>query len=151
MYVRNQLKFLKREKATRLDQLPSSLLKDWANEITIPLAYIIILSLYSSTLHLFHQVGREQKSFRFSKVEALKTSVTTDRYLFYPCQKSWRAVFTQLSEYLETNKLLTNCQFGYRSKRSTECERYSSTTLEGRLIKKILLELYLWTSARSTQ
>ena len=48
------------------------------------------------------------------------TSVTTDRYLCYQsCPRSWR-VFTQLSEYLETNKLLTNCQFGYRSKRSTE-------------------------------
>ena len=31
-----------------------------------------------------------------------------------------KVVFTQLIEYLEINKLLTNCQFGYRSKRSTE-------------------------------
>ena len=31
-----------------------------------------------------------------------------------------RAVFTQMINHLETNKLLTNCQFGYRSNRSTE-------------------------------
>ena len=31
-----------------------------------------------------------------------------------------KAVYTQLIEYLETNKLLTNFQFGYRAKRSTE-------------------------------
>jgi len=31
-----------------------------------------------------------------------------------------KTIYTQLIEYLEKNKLLTNCQFGYRAKRSTE-------------------------------
>ena len=120
MYVRNQLKSLKWKKAIGLDQLPSSLLKDSANEIAIPLAHIINLSLNSSSVPTSWKKAKVIPVFKSGSVEDV-SNYRPISVLPILSKIMERVVFTQLSEYLETNKLLTNCQFGYRYKRSTEC------------------------------
>lgn len=50
VFVHNQLRALKRKKATWLDNLLSALLKDSANEILIPFAHIINSSLKLSSV-----------------------------------------------------------------------------------------------------
>ena len=115
-----QLKSLKRKKAIGLDQLPSSLLKDSANEIAIPLAHIINLSLNSTSIPTSWKRAKVIPVFKNGSAEDV-SNYRPISVLPILSKIMERAVFTQLSEYLETNKLLTKCQFGYRSKRSTEC------------------------------
>lgn len=118
-FVRKELRTLKRTKATGLDQLPPSLLKDVADVISVPLTHIINLSLKSSTVpSLWKQAkiipvfksGNSADPLNYRPISVLPT-------LSKILEK---AVHTQLIDYLEENRLLNNCQFGYRKNRSTE-------------------------------
>ena len=112
VFVRKQLKALKRKKATGLDLLPSALLKDSADEISKPVAHIINLSLNSASVPTTWK--------RAKVIPVFKSGSADDVSNFRPIsilpilsKIMERAVFSQLIEHLETNKLLTNCQFGY--------------------------------------
>ena len=140
MFVRNQLKALKRKKATGLDQLPSALFKDSANEIAKPLTHIINLSLNSSLVPTCWKRAKVTPVFKSGSVDDV-SNYRPISVLPVLSKIMERAVFTQLSEYLETNKLLTKCQFGYRSKRSTATLFVDDIRKE---IKAISLELLLW-------
>lgn len=119
LFVRKELKALNRNKATGLDDLPPGLLKDSANEICKPLAHIINLSIDSSTV---------PDAWKIAKViPVYKSGDINDEANYRPIsilptlsKILERAVYKQLIEYLEDNKLLTNQQYGYRKKRSTE-------------------------------
>ena len=48
-------------------------------------------------------------------------TTTTDQFLFSrPCSKILKRAVHQLIDYLETNNVLSENQFGYRKRRSTE-------------------------------
>ena len=146
VFVRKQLKALKRKKATGLDQLPSALLKDSADEISKPLAHIINLSLNSSSIPTTWKRAKVIPVFKSGNADNV-SSYRPISVLPILSKIMEKAVFTQLIEYLEINKLLTNCQFGYRSKRSTE----SAATLfvddirkqveQGKLVGAVFMDL----------
>ena len=50
IFIEKELRNLKRQKATRIDNLPPGLLKDCAMYIATPLCYIINLSISTSTI-----------------------------------------------------------------------------------------------------
>ena len=118
-FVERELKKLKRNKSTGIDDLPPGMLKDLASVIAKPISYIINLSLRTG------QVPTDWKIARVVPVH--KSGSTTDVNNYRPISVlpviskiMERAVHRQLMDYLERNRLLSDKQFGYRSKRSTE-------------------------------
>ena len=108
---------LRRKKAHRIDELPPNLLKDVANEISKPLAFIINKSLSSSTV---------PDLWKISKVTPLYKSDSKSDFSNYrpisvlPCLSKVLEKVVQLSNYLEKHYLLKSSQFGFRPRRSTE-------------------------------
>jgi len=119
IFIRKELKILKRNKSTGLDNLPPGLLKDCADEVAQPLCYIINLSLSSSTVPTF---------WKQAKVVPIHKSGDSDNPANYrpisilPVLSKIleKAVYSQLINYLENNQLLSEAQYGYRKRRSTE-------------------------------
>ena len=119
VFIENQLKKLKRHKATGIDNLPTCLLKDSASIIARPLSHLINLSIKTST------VPTEWKVARVNPLHKSGNTTNPDNYLpisILPVLSKImeKAIHSQLIEYLETNSLITNRQFGYRSNHSTE-------------------------------
>ena len=119
IFIERELKQLKRHKATGIDDLPSNLLKDTAQEISKPIAYIINLSQSTSII---------PNEWKIAIVNPLHKSCdreNCDNYrpisiLPVISKIMEKAVNSQLIEYLQTNNLLCSSQFGYRKNRSTE-------------------------------
>ena len=114
-YLRN----LKRNCATGLDNIPSCFLKDTAFVITKPLTYVINLSLNKGSLpnvlkkarvNPLHKSGSRKSFDNYRPISVLPVVSK----IFEKC------VYRQLIDYLESNNLLSNFQFGFRSRRSTE-------------------------------
>jgi len=110
---------LKRNESRGLDNQPSGLLKDCADEVAQPLCYIINLSLSSSTVPTFwkqakavpiHKSGDSDNPANYRPISILPV-------LSKILEK---AVYSQLINYLENNQLLSEAQYGYRKRRSTE-------------------------------
>eukprot|EP00794_Sanderia_malayensis_P013553 gene13553-14953_t len=118
MFVEKQLKALKRNKSTGLDELPPGMIKDCAEQISKPLAYIINLSIISGEIPSIwkkakiipiHKNGdKKPENYRPISILPIFSKIIE------------RAVHRQLLDFLEANKLLTNEQFGYRHQRSTK-------------------------------
>ena len=117
--IPSHLKKLKRNCATGLDDVPACFLKDTAYVIAKPSTHVINLSL--STVI----VPNELKAARVNPVFKTGETHKFDNYrpisilpviskIFEKC------VHNQLMNYLESNKLLSSKQFGFRRKRSTE-------------------------------
>lgn len=118
LYIEKEIKSFKPKKATRLDELPTKLLKDCAHIISKPLCHIINLSLRTG------QVPYIWKSAKITPVYKSGDINKPDSYrpisvLPALSKVLEKAVHTQLSGYLEANQLLSEFQFGYRSNRST--------------------------------
>ncbi|XP_057305630.1 uncharacterized protein LOC130646135 [Hydractinia symbiolongicarpus] len=118
-FVEKELKNLKRHKATGIDNLPPAVMKDSANEISQPLCFIINLSLSTA------DVPTEWKHPTVTPIHKSGPSTKVDNYrpisiLPIASRILERAVHTQLMKYLEKNNLLSEQQFGYRRKRSTD-------------------------------
>ena len=119
LFVEKELKQLKVNKATGLDNLPARMIRDTASVISKPLTHIINLSLVNSEI---------PTDWKMSKITPLhKNGKTTTAGNYRPVsvlsifsKVLERAVQTQLVGYLEKNHLLYNKQFGFRKKRSTE-------------------------------
>ena len=112
IFVRRQLKQLKRPKVTGLDNLPTSMLKDTADIICKPLCHIINSSLRNG---YFPEPWKKARIVPVHK--SGKTSLTENyrpisivSVLSKILEK--KAVHAQLSSYFEDNNLLSNKQFG---------------------------------------
>ena len=113
------LKKLQRNKSSGIDELPPNLLKDTAEEISKPLAFIINKSL---------SIGTVPNLWKTSKVTPLHKSDSKSDFNNYrpisvlPCLSKIleRIVHRQISGYLEKHCLLRDSQFGFRPRRSTE-------------------------------
>lgn len=119
VFVQKFLKKLKRKKATGMDDLPAGMLKDCADFIATPLQHIVNLSLKTST------VPSAWKEAKIVPIYKTGDSSSVENYrpisvLPIPSKLLEKAVRIQLTNFLETNKLLNDSQFGYREKRSTE-------------------------------
>ena len=119
VFVCNQLKQLKRKKATGGDDLTTSMIKDSANSIAPILSHVINLSLNTGTF---------PNAWKIAKVAPIyKSGPINDPENYRPIsvlpvvsKVIERAVKTQLMEFLETNNLIDHGQYGYRKNHSTE-------------------------------
>ena len=113
------LKKLRHKKAHGIDELPPNLLKDVANKISKPSAFIINKSLSS---------GIVPDLWKISKVTPLYKSDSKSDFSNYrpisvlPCLSKVleQVVHRQFSNYLKEHYLLKSSQFGLRPRRSKE-------------------------------
>ena len=117
--VYEQLRSLKRNKSPGIDNIPSRLLKDSADVLTEPLAYVINLSL---------KTGIMPNDWTFAKIVPIHKSGSKGKFDNYRpisilpviSKIIEKVVHSQLLSFLEESKLLYKNQFGFRPKMSTE-------------------------------
>jgi hypothetical protein len=118
VFVEKQLKSLNRNKSTGLDELPPGMIKDCAAEISKPLAFIINLSITSGEVP---SIWKEAKIIPIHKSGNNKPENYRPISILPIFSKIVeRAVKSQLSDFFEKNRLLTDSQFGYRHQKSTK-------------------------------
>ncbi len=113
------LKSLKASKSAGPDNLPPRLIKDGSEQIAAPLCFLANKSLLSG---LF---PNSEKCARVTPIYKSGEKSNFDNYrpisvLNALSKVLEKIVHTQLSEYLETNKLLSDAQYGFRRNRSTQ-------------------------------
>ena len=146
IFVRKQLKLLKRSKATGLDNLPPSMLKDAADVICKPLCHIINISLCNGS---FPEIWKKARIVPVHKSGKTSLPENYRPISIVPVLSKIleKAVHLQLSAFLEDNKLLSNKQFGFRRNRSTDmattllCDSIRQKVGEGKLVGAIFLDL----------
>ena len=146
VFIRKQLKSIKRKKATSLDELPATVLKDCADCLSPIVTHIINLSITTSTFPELWKKARVtpiHKSGSVDKPENYRPILVLP-ILLKICE---RAIHSQVVEYLENHKLLSETQYGYRKKRSTEqaaivlCDEIRKKVQEGKLVGVVFLDL----------
>ena len=146
VFVESELRKLKRNKAAGIDSLPPNLLKDCARTISRPIAHIINLSLRTSL------VPSAWKSAKITPIYKSGNSEEVSNYrpisvLPVLSKILERAVHNQLYDYMETNNLLNNAQFGFRKKRSTKlattlfCDSIRMHIDKGRMVGSLFIDL----------
>ena len=113
------LRKLKGSKAGGYDNIPRSMIKDCAEEITAPLAYLINSCLEESVF------PRAEKCAKITPVFKSGNRSSMDNYrpisvLPVLSKVFERVVYNQLYKYLEKNSLLSENQFAFRRNRSTQ-------------------------------
>ena len=110
---------LRHQKAHRIDKLPPNLLKDVANKISKPLAFIINKSLSPGTVSDHWKISKVTLLYKsdsksdFSNYRPISVLLCLSKVLE-------QVAHCQLSNYLEKHYLLKSSQFGFRPRRSTE-------------------------------
>ena len=119
IFIEKELKRLKRNKATGTDDLPANLLKYSAFEISSPLCFVINLSLKTAKVPTEFKhalITPIHKSASVADMNNYRT-ISTFPIISKLLEKS---IHKQLMDHLERNNLLSDAQFGYRKKRSTD-------------------------------
>ena len=118
VWVENQLRLLKRSKATDPDNLLPGMLKDCSNELSGPLCYLIQLTMINGIIPNEWKLAKVIPIFKYGD--------RTDPNNYRPISKLpilskilERAMHSQLLDHLKKYHL-TNCQYGYCKNRSTK-------------------------------
>ena len=135
VFVEKELRNLKRNKSAGADCLPPNLLKGCAREIASPISFIINKSLETSTVPNGWKIAKIFPIFKSGKTELVENyrPISVLPVLSKILEK---CVHKQMYDYLESNNLLSDCQYGFRKKRSTKL----ATTLFCDTIRKKLTE-----------
>ena len=117
--VEQDLKSIKRGKSTGTDNLPPGLLKDAACRLSASLAYLINLSLQTGT---FPTDWKQTKILPIHKSGSLSSFENFRPISILPVLSKTieKAVHRQVIALLEDKKLISQPQFGFRTKLSTE-------------------------------
>ena len=118
-FIKKELCSLKHNKATGLDEVPSGLLKDCAKNISEPLCYIMNLSIKTSAVPNIWKSAKADPIFKSGNHD-LPENYRPISVLPVLSKVFEKAVHYQLLQFLETNKLLSDSQFGFRKYRSTK-------------------------------
>ena len=144
--ILNLLLELKEKKATGIDQLPSNLLKDAAPVIAKPLSHIINTSLTTSIFPTEWKQARITPLFKSGNCSSVE-NYRPISILPVVSKITEKVVKKQLTKYLEDNNLLTDHQFGYRKRSSTEMaanlflDNIRKEINKGRLVGALFLDL----------
>ena len=144
-FVEGELRHLNRNKATDIDSLPPNLLKDCSSFFgtTIStLAHILNLSLNTSTVPSMWKLAISStfKSGNSGHYRPISVLPVLSKILE-------KKVHQQLYNFLESNNLLYDCQFGFQKARSTKlattlfCDKIRKEIDKGRLVGSIFLDL----------
>ena len=115
IFVLRELKRLKKNKSSGIDELPPRLLKDCQEHIIKPLHHIINLSIKSKTIPSVWKIAKiipthkkgsldDPKNYRPISILPVLSKILE------------RAIHEQLSSFLEEHNLLTEYQFGLTQK-----------------------------------
>ncbi|CAB4021048.1 Hypothetical predicted protein [Paramuricea clavata] len=118
-HIEKKLNQLKRSKAAGIDNIPPGILKDCSTVVKDPLAHIINMSLCTGV------IPSEWKVAKVIPVHKKGPLNDFDNYrpisiLPAVTKVMERIVHDQLMNFLETNHLINDSQFGFRPKRSTQ-------------------------------
>ena len=133
IWVENQLRLLKRSRATGPDNLLPGMLKNCSNELSGPLCYLINLTMINGTIPNEWKLAKVIPIFKYGD----RTDPNNYRPIFIlPILSKIleRAVPSQLLDHLEKYLLLTNFHYGYRKNRST---KLASTLLLDHIRKSV--------------
>ena len=137
---------MKRNKATGLDELPATVLKDCADCLSLIITHIINLSLNTSSfpelwkrarVTPIHKSGPKDEPENYRPISVLP--------IFSKICEG--VVHFQVMKHLEDQKLLSDRQFGYRKKRSTEqaaillSDEIRKQVNDGKLVGAMFLDL----------
>ena len=145
-FVMNELKNLKRKKATGLDGLPSDILKDCAFHIAEPLCFILNLSITTSTVPSLWKKAKVIPVFKTGNAD-LPQNYRPISILPVLSKILEKSVHHQFMTYLENNRLLTEFQFGFRKNRSTKmaatllCDNIRKEMNNGKMVGAVFLDL----------
>ena len=133
LFIQKQLKSLKRNKTSGADSFPLGMLKDSLMHISQPLCHIINLSLKSGIVPSSWKIGKVVPVHKKGNMTypANYRSISMLPVLSKILEK---AVHVQMMEFLENNNLLTDRQYGYRQKSSTNM---ATTLLLGSIKMKV--------------
>ena len=146
LFVEKELRKLKRDKATGIDDLPPGMLKDCALLISKPLCHIINLSIKTSTVPTIWKVAKITPTFK-SGNSSLPENYRPISVLPVLSKILEKAMHNELINYLEQENLLNDCQYGFRSKRSTKlastlfCDNIRREMDGGKLVGAIYIDL----------
>ena len=133
--VERELKSIKRNKATGLDDLPPGLIKDSAESISAPMTHLINMSFMTSTFPLdwkaakiipSHKSGARSNCDNYGPISVLPIL----------SKVSEKIVHLQVMKFLDTNKLLSKYQYGFRPKLLTEYAATIFLDVIGRSVDK---------------
>ena len=145
-FIEKELCSLKRNKATGLDELPSGLLKGCAKNISEPLCYIMNLSIKTSIVPNIWKSAKVVPIFKSGNHD-LPENYRPISVLPVLSKVFEKAIHYQLLHFLETNKLLSDSQFGFRKYRSTKlaaallCDNIRKEMNNGNRIGAVYLDL----------
>ena len=117
--ISKQLKRLKWNKSGGINSLPPNLLKDPANETTYALTYLVNLSLSTATFPSEWKTAKVTPVFKSGNKTDIENYRPTS-ILSVISKIMEREVHSQLYNYLEEGKLISDFQFGFRKGKSTE-------------------------------
>lgn len=117
-FVLKELKQLKRNKATGVDELPPGMLKDIRGYIADPLCHILNLSVETATMPLKWKIARIIPVYK-SGSKKLPENFRPISVLPILSKLLEKNIHMQYMDFLEEEQLLSDYQFGYRSRRST--------------------------------
>ena len=146
VFIENELRKLKRKKYTGVDELPPSMLKDCASEIFKPLHHIINLSIKTSVVPSTWKIPEILPIFK-SGASSLPENYRQISILPVLSKILEKAVHKELMNYLGTNKLLNDSQYGFRRKRSTKmastlfCDNIRHEKGKGNLVGAVYINL----------
>ena len=146
VFVEKELRALCRNKATGLHELPPGLLKDCAAHISGPLCNIINLFIESGTVPSVWKAAKVTPIFKSGNYE-LPENYRPVSVLPVLLKILEKAVHRQLIDFLESNNLLSESQFGFRKRRSTKlaatllCDDIRSEMNKGNFVGVVYLDL----------
>ena len=124
----------------------TKLLKDCAREIASPISFIINKSLDTSTVPNEWKIAKICPIFKAGNKELVENyrPISVLPVLSKLLEK---AVHKQMYEYLESNNLLSDCQYGFRKNRSTKlattlfCDTIRRNVDNGLMVGGLFLDL----------
>ena len=116
IFIEKELRNLKRQKPTGIDNLPPGLLKDCAMYIVTPLCYTINLSISTSTIPTIWKHAKVSLAFK-SGDSSEPGNYRPISILLVLSKILEKAIHKQLMNYLETENLLCNQHYEFRRKR----------------------------------
>ena len=144
--IENELRKLKRKSSTGVDELSAGMLKDCASEISKPLHHIINLSIKTSVIPSTWTIAKILSIFK-SGDSSLPENYCPISVLPVLSKILKKAVHKELMNYLETIKLLSDSQYGFRCKRSIKmastlfCDNIRREIGNGNLVGAVYIDL----------
>ncbi|XP_057294693.1 uncharacterized protein LOC130623235 [Hydractinia symbiolongicarpus] len=114
------LKSIRRSKASGVDDIPSSLVKDAAEELAPPISFLINWSFKVGTFPTAEKTAKVTPLYKSSGKRNSFDNYRPISVLNVISKVIEKIACHQITDHLENNNLLSSCQYGFRRNRSTQ-------------------------------